>query len=311
MKSDKITKEQLLKELNAQRKRVLQLEKTLNSLNSFEKAIETMQIGVTFTDLTGKIIYTNEADAKSHGYTVKELIGKDVRIFAPPKLWKPMRKEEIKAMNSWRRESKNIKKNGILFPVELKSDVVFNKEGEPVGIITTCEDITLRKNMEEKIQNLLITDELTGLFNRRGFFTLAEHQLEIIKRQKIKTFIVYADLDNLKDINDRFGHQEGDLALVETSNILKTLFRKSDIIARIAGDEFIVFPVGAADDSSEKITARMKKALDNYNANNERGYVISISIGVAYYDPKAPYSLDELIAIADSLMYKHKKLKKH
>jgi diguanylate cyclase (GGDEF)-like protein/PAS domain S-box-containing protein len=315
MKDENKTKEQLIKELVELRMHAKILEtskgeQSLNALRSFKKSIETMQLGLTITDLTGKIVYTNPADAKMHGYTVKELIGEDVRIFASTKPWKPMTLEQIKSMSSWSREGTNRRKDGSIFNVHLKSDVVKNDKGQPVNIITTCEDITERKRLEERLQDMLLTDELTRLHNRRGFYTLTEHHLELSKRQKIKTFLVYADLDNLKGINDTFGHQEGDSVLIETAGILKTTFRKSDIIARIGGDEFVVFPVGTTIHNVEKITARLQKKLQIQNAKKDRGYKTSLTIGIAYYDPESPCSVDELLAQADKIMYGKKKQKK-
>jgi diguanylate cyclase (GGDEF)-like protein/PAS domain S-box-containing protein len=306
------TKAQLIDELGKIRKRVRKLEDLADKLNSFEKAIETMQIGVTITDLKGKIIYTNPAEAKMHGHTVKALIGKNVRILAPKNIWNPLPVEKLASMGSWRRESINIRKDNAIFPVELKSDIVSNTDGLPVGIITTCEDITERKEFERKTQDLILTDELTGLYNRRGFFTLSEHQLEIIKRQETKAYMFYADLDHLKEINDTFGHQEGDKVLIETAGILRTTYRKSDIIARIGGDEFVVFPVGvgAVENSINIILTRLQKNLEIHNTVKNQVYTLSITTGIACYDPESPCSIDDLVALADKAMYVQKKQKK-
>ncbi len=123
-----------------------------DTLHSLEKAIETMQLGVTITDTNGEILYTNPAEAKMHGYKVTDLIGKDVRIFAHNKLWKYMTLEQMKEIKSWRRESANIRKDGSIFPVQLLSDIVTNASGDPIRIVTTSEDITKRKQVEEKIE---------------------------------------------------------------------------------------------------------------------------------------------------------------
>jgi diguanylate cyclase (GGDEF)-like protein len=167
-----------------------------------------------------------------------------------------------------------------------------------------------RAGMQEKQRVMAITDELTGLCNRRGFFTLAEQQLSLAKRQKRGIFVLYADVDDLKRINDSWGHQEGDQALVDAARLLKATYRESDIIARLGGDEFVVIPVGPQRDNGEVIAARFLQNLEDHNAKNDRGYKLSISFGMAYFDPGQPCSIDELLAQADKMMYERKRLKR-
>ena len=166
--------------------------------------------------------------------------------------------------------------------------------------------------MQEEMRSLLLRDELTGLYNRRGFFTLVEYLLKMAKRQDRGMFMLYADLDNLKQINDAYGHQEGDLALIESANLLRKNYRESDIIARIGGDEFVVISAGTPGDCIDTILKRLQQALEAYNAKrNRRPYALSISAGIAYYDPENPCSIDELLAQGDRSMYRHKKHKQH
>ncbi len=113
-----------------------------------EKAVETMQLGVTVTHLDGRIVYTNPADARMHGYTVEELIGQDVRIFAPGGARKQLSRVELDHMTSWRRDTINVRKDGTPFPCHLMSDVVRDRDGKVIGVVTTCEDITHRKAAE-------------------------------------------------------------------------------------------------------------------------------------------------------------------
>jgi diguanylate cyclase (GGDEF)-like protein len=160
--------------------------------------------------------------------------------------------------------------------------------------------------MQQEIRNLTLRDELTGIYNRRGFFALVEYQFNLAKRSKTGMFMLYADLDNLKIINDTLGHQEGDRALTMAADILRKNFRQSDIIARIGGDEFIVFPVGTSADCVDKILERLQKALEAYNAENNRGYSLSISAGISFYDPERPCTIDDLLAAADRSMYERK-----
>jgi diguanylate cyclase (GGDEF)-like protein len=121
--------------------------------------------------------------------------------------------------------------------------------------------------------------------------------------------LVYADLDGLKLINDGFGHEHGDILLVEIASLLKDVFRESDIIARIGGDEFVVLSMGADCDSEELVSDRIEKRADEYNAIREHVYRLSLSIGVLYFDWKGSLSIDELISQADQLMYRQKQRK--
>lgn len=283
--------------------------KTADLRGSFERAFETMQIGVTFTDLKGRIVYTNPAEAEMHGYSVEDLIGRDVRVFAPPALWNPLSARQIKTLKRWKRESINTRKDGSAFPVQLMSDVITDAGKRPIGIVTTCEDITARKQMEEKLLNLSITDELTGLYNRRGFFNLAGHLLKLANRSKSRLFLLYADVNDLKMINDAHGHNEGDAALSAVAAILKGSFRDSDIIARIGGDEFVVFPVGDSTSCVEVIAGRLKRAFDLFNRGSRR-YRLSLSFGITYYDPEHPCPIDHLLGQADKAMYGQKRLKR-
>jgi PAS domain S-box-containing protein len=118
-----------------------------------------------------------------------------------------------------------------------------NAEGSITAVTVVSMDITRQKELETSLRSLSITDALTGLYNRRGLFALAEQQIKSVNRSKQWLSVLYADLDNLKEINDKFGHQEGDAALARGADILRTTFRESDIIARIGGDEFVVILV--------------------------------------------------------------------
>lgn len=163
--------------------------------------------------------------------------------------------------------------------------------------------------LQEKIRAMSITDELTGLYNRRGFFTLAERDLKIANRHKKKMFFIYADLDNLKEINDTFGHLRGDMILIETAKILRETFREADIIARIGGDEFIVVLIDTTEADAETAISRLRKNIDIHNEKRNRSYKFSISTGIACYDPEFPSSIVELLDHADKSLYEKKRYK--
>jgi diguanylate cyclase (GGDEF)-like protein len=159
-------------------------------------------------------------------------------------------------------------------------------------------------------QSQALADALTGLYNRRGFFTLAAQQLKLARRTRQTLCLLFIDLDGLKALNDRYGHLAGDAAIIAAARILSAAFRDSDIIARIGGDEFVVLAMGPDVYSLEKVAQRVQAQCARYNAQSAAAYQIALSIGVAHAPPDQPRSLDELLQQADSAMYAHKQAKK-
>ena len=164
-----------------------------------------------------------------------------------------------------------------------------------------------RQRVLEELRALSLSDELTGLYNRRGFFILAEQQIKIADRTRRGMLLVSADLDGLKGINDHFGHHEGDRALVDAAQILRQSFRESDIISRIGGDEFVVLVTEKPEINPDVLFRRLKENLEVYNRRVMRPYPLYISMGVATFDPQNPVSLNELLVQADKSMYRNKK----
>jgi diguanylate cyclase (GGDEF)-like protein len=163
----------------------------------------------------------------------------------------------------------------------------------------------------QRLHSLSITDELTGLYNRRGFFLLAEDSLKLAKKGKKKQMMLYADLDNFKEINDVLSHDVGDQVIKETAAIFKSTFRTSDIIARIGGDEFVVFQAETAEANLDIMVNRLQEDIEIFNAQHNNQYNLSMSIGVTSHEPNSEQSIDELLTEADELMYKHKNSKKN
>lgn len=159
MNDEDKTREQLITELSELRKTLqetkalyIESRQVMERLCLFENVVETMQIGVTITDLEGNILYVNPADLDMHGYKYEELEGRKAGGFAPAKKRKPLTVEQITSMKRWKRESVNMRKDGSIFSVHLMSDVIKNSKGEFIGVVTTCEDISERKNMENEIK---------------------------------------------------------------------------------------------------------------------------------------------------------------
>jgi|GEM_PF-956227 len=161
-----------------------------------------------------------------------------------------------------------------------------------------------------KLRTLSLKDELTGLLNRRGFFTLAEQQRKVAQRQNKSMLLLVGDLDNLKEINDKWGHQEGDSTLKEISDVLRETFRQADVIARTGGDEFGIFQIESGADDLNASLARLQDRLAERNAGKHREYTLSISMGSARCEPDDPCTLDEMVLQADRRMYEQKKNKR-
>jgi diguanylate cyclase (GGDEF)-like protein len=160
--------------------------------------------------------------------------------------------------------------------------------------------------LQAELGNLALTDELTGLNNRRAFMALADRQLRLGRRSGREMLLFVMDVDGLKQINDSFGHLEGDRALKRTAGVLEETFRDSDVVARLGGDEFAVLAIEADGHSEATLKTRLFDGLKSISSERS-GCTISLSLGVARFDPCGPASLGELMAKADQSMYEQKR----
>ena len=175
------------------------------------------------------------------------------------------------------------------------------------------QEVQERLKAEAEVKRLAITDELTGLLNRRGFLLIATQQIQMAQRTKSSFCILFADVDGLKKINDNFGHTTGDQVIIDAAKVIQETFREGDILARLGGDEFIVFlPICNENDmcnDNDDIEARLKKNIAAFNNKQRRQYNLSISFGLLKCSSEEKLSLDEYINLADKLMYEQKKTK--
>ncbi len=160
--------------------------------------------------------------------------------------------------------------------------------------------------LQAELGNLALTDELTGLYNRRGFMAVAERQLKLGRRSGRGMLLFVMDVDRMKHINDSFGHSEGDRALKRTADALEETFRDSDVVARLGGDEFAVLAIEASGHSEAALKTRLFECLRAIGAE-QPGYEISLSFGVARFDPSNSTSIGELMVKADQAMYERKR----
>lgn len=178
---------------------------------------------------------------------------------------------------------------------------------EAVGII---RDIHELKTSAEKMKELAYKDELTGIYNRRGIFQLLEKNFFQAQRYGLRLELYYCDLNDFKKINDELGHDMGDSALVDFANILKKTLRKSDVLGRVGGDEFIFFAISNHPKKSNNVEDRLRKAVDDFNQKMGRPYKLSFSLGRVEYDSILHVTPDDLITEADFMMYQNKRVMK-
>jgi len=167
-----------------------------------------------------------------------------------------------------------------------------------------------RHRLQRELRDLSLRDELTGLYNRRGFLTLGNPHILAANRLQIDMGVLYFDLDNLKRINDDQGHAAGDEALKRAAQLLKRTLRTTDTLARIGGDEFAALALGATPRGEASLLSRIRRNLDAHNFQNPELPPVSLSIGIAFYLAEAPQTLETLLEDADAKMYIEKKERK-
>jgi len=291
-----------------------QAEKALQeSEERYRSFVENASDIVFRTDDSGHFIFINPAGLRNTGYEEEELIGTHYPVLISPEMCEETLKffgrQFVKMIPNTYFEYPIIAKDGHEIWLGQNTQLII-EDDRVVAFQAVARDITDRKRLEAEILALSITDQLTGLHNRRGFLSLAGQQLKLSERNKSGMCLFFADLDLLKWINDELGHEEGDKALIEAATVLKETFRTSDIIARLGGDEYAVLAVDITEGNSKIFTSRLQAMIDKRNNQENRKYKLSISMGCAYYDPENPCSIDELIARADKLMYEQKQKKK-
>ncbi|HEY3368424.1 MAG TPA: MASE3 domain-containing protein [Symbiobacteriaceae bacterium] len=179
-------------------------------------------------------------------------------------------------------------------------------EGKPF-ILESVVDMTERKVLEDELRTLSLVDDLTGLYNRRGFMALAAQQARTAARMGRGLLLLFLDMDELKAINDTGGHSAGDAAITDLAGVLRETFRDSDVLARIGGDEFVVLSPENSPADGDLLAARLLTNLEAFNLREGRRYTLSVSVGTSRWDPEHPVAMTELLAEADRRMYVRKR----
>lgn len=177
-------------------------------------------------------------------------------------------------------------------------------------IYAVARDITDRKSDEHELRRQALTDDLTGLLNRRGFLALAEQQLNLAIRTNTELLLIYVDVDGLKQINDRLGHDQGSYAIISAAQILRETFRLTDISARLGGDEFVVLAIEAGENEADLIRARLDQNISRFNQTGSCDFELSLSVGIARFRPLESVAIEELMQQADAAMYENKQARR-
>lgn len=164
--------------------------------------------------------------------------------------------------------------------------------------------LVLHRKREAALRDAAVCDELTGLYNRRGWFAVAEHEIERARRTGERRGLLFIDVDGLKQVNDVLGHREGDRAIVDAANVLRGCARTSDVLGRLGGDEFVLL-LGQEGDPAV-VRARVLEALEGHNAGSGARFELRLSIGGEIWYPDDAITLDELVQRADGRMYADK-----
>ncbi|HJV34325.1 putative bifunctional diguanylate cyclase/phosphodiesterase [Geomonas sp.] len=301
------------REILVQRMRyMLRASRTFREMGRAEDRIKVLReavsclplgVGITITDTSGRIVYANAREAEMHGYAPGELLGMHASQLGPASRRKPMRPEDVDKMGLWERESLNVRKNGEQFPVRLSSISVTNSAGECLGVVTSCEDITNRRESERIIEQLAFYDTLTGLPNRATLLDRLRKVLAMCSREQRRFAVIFLDLDNFKDINDTLGHDCGDKLLAAVARRLVAETRRFDTVARIGGDEFVVVLNAATD--PEEISLAAQRILCSLSQPVEVDGLqlhTNASLGISIY-PDDGQDAESLLKCSDAAMY--------
>jgi diguanylate cyclase (GGDEF)-like protein len=176
--------------------------------------------------------------------------------------------------------------------------------------IETLKDLASTVERELAAIELATLDDLTKIPNRRGFMMLSQHSLNLCMRQKIHATLVFMDLDKFKQINDIFGHAEGDNVLKTFAHLMSAESRESDLFARLGGDEFVILFINTTTNAAKDTIMRLQHSLHEHKQNANNKYDISFSFGMVSFDPDKHKTIEALLEDGDSQMYQHKNTNK-
>lgn len=268
--------------------------------------LSAVRDAIIVVDSDGKLVYWNKSSEKMFGYSKLEAMKRPLHELIFPKRYrekyfknlKVSLKEGKELFPGGIRRAYALKKNGEEFPIELSLSVI--NAGYKTNAIAIIRDITHQKHLEDKLKYLAFHDKLTGIYNRAYF----EEEMERLNtKRNYPVVIVMIDVDKLKKVNDEFGHDVGDELLKALTEILRTITREEDVVARIGGDEFAVLLPHTDEKVAEAFYERFKRACDEYNKNTK----LKLSASVGYALQRGQYkNMEEVLKEADRKMYEEK-----
>jgi diguanylate cyclase (GGDEF)-like protein/PAS domain S-box-containing protein len=274
----------------------------------FQELFESAPMAIAVLDSDDRVERINSEFTRIFGYTADEVIGERINDLIVPD---DLRQEglemtaKVASGETLNRESQRRRKDGTTLWVSIVARP-FQVGNGPIHVYGMYHDISDRKRAEEELRALSLVDALTGLPNRRAFITLSDQALKWATRAKKEVMVIFIDVDNLKQINDRHGHLAGDRALTDTARVLKETFREADIVARLGGDEFIALLTSDSAEAGELVVRRLKARVDAHNLTEERPFALSLSIGFTH-SPAPEANLLDLMASADAALYDRKR----
>lgn len=264
-------------------------------------------------DTEGRVISVNPAALRTLGFKQDEITGRSISKMLEPEL-RPHFDAYLREINNAgiaegyirlrTREGK---------PITFRYHNILITDGRTGKyVLGHAQDVTELLEAQAKLRTLSLTDELTKLYNRRGFLELANQQLRLESHSGTARglTLMFADMDGLKAINDIYGHEAGSEAIAALAQILKAAVRGADIVARWGGDEFVILAIGSPGENSAKLVERIEAAIDDFNRTSDKPYTLACSIGVSAVDVTSPEAFEAFLHEADLRMYEEKKRKK-
>ncbi len=273
--------------------------------------------GVLFTIPDGRVIAANPAAREILQMPEDEIcaLGRVGLADVSDERWAPLVAE--RDLNGFAHGvARMVRGDGRAIEVEMSARVFRDVDGD-LRTCTVIRDVTERVEMEQRmtemaaeLRDLAVQDDLTGLHNRRGFVEMATQVLELSDRQGVACHLLFLDVDNMKELNDRFGHAAGDAGLRAVASTLKGLLRRADLVARLGGDEFVALTVGFDDAQRADIEARVRDRLASQRTASRVGRPVEVSVGWARHDPEHHSGIEDMLVEADRHMYRDKAAKR-